>query len=43
MTHRYVEAIVKMNPKVLARLEAPDIKRQRFKKGDHLVKSLRSL
>lgn len=42
-THRYVEANLEMKEKALARLEAPDIKLQRFKASDDLMKFLRSL
>lgn len=42
-THRYVEANLEMKEKALARLEAPDIKLQRLKADDDLLKFLRSL
>lgn len=42
-THRYVEANLEMKENALARLEAPDIKLQRFRAGDDLIKFLRSL
>jgi len=42
-THRYVEANLEMKEKALARLKAPDIKLQRFRAGDDLMKFLRSL
>ena len=42
-THRYVEANLEMKEKALARLEAPDIKLQRFRASDDLMKFLQSL
>ena len=42
-THRYVEANLEMKEKALARLEAPDVKLQRFRASDDLMKFLRSL
>ncbi len=42
-THRDVEAKLEMQEKALARLQAPDIKRQRFRASDDLMKFLRSL
>ena len=42
-THRYVEANLEMKEKALARLEAPDVKLQRFRADDDLMKFLRSL
>ena len=41
-THRYVEANLEMKEKALARLEAPDIKLERFRASDDLMKFLRA-
>ena len=42
-THRYVEADLAMKEKALARLEAPDTKRGRYKAPDSLLRFLQTL
>ena len=42
-THRYVEADLALKEKALARLEAPDTKRGRYKAPDSLLRFLQTL